>query len=157
MKKEIGIAVVSTVLGALLTFLGANSLGLLTKTLSETQLRDLSRLIVDDESVRSTLIDKLHASDRFRGAQGEKGNARSPGPRGQKGEKGDLGPVGAKGDVGDTGPRGPKGDNATICGKVIALRSENGGVLSDRNDSGGDGRFISEPVGSWERFTVECP
>jgi hypothetical protein len=49
-----------------------------------------------------------------------------------------------------------RANNASICNKKIALQSVHGGHLSDRNDNGGDGRFVGGGIGSWEELTVIC-
>jgi prefoldin subunit 5 len=48
-----------------------------------------------------------------------------------------------------------KADGASLCNKKIALQSVHGGFLSDRNDDGGNGRFVGA-LGSWEEHTVIC-
>jgi Alanine-zipper, major outer membrane lipoprotein len=46
-----------------------------------------------------------------------------------------------------------RANDASVWNKKIALKSVHGGYLSDRNDDGGDGRFVGG-LGAWEKFTV---
>jgi multidrug resistance efflux pump len=46
-------------------------------------------------------------------------------------------------------------DKASICNKKIAIKSVNGGYLSDRNDEGGVGRFVGA-ISTWEEYTIIC-
>ena len=45
MKKEITIAIIGSIVGAVFTFVAASSLGVFEKTVSDSQIKDIAKLI----------------------------------------------------------------------------------------------------------------
>jgi hypothetical protein len=86
MKKEVIIGVIGALIGALVIFLGGSAFGLYTKTMTDSQIQEVSRLIVDEGKYREVLLAKMEASKKFIGSQGLQG---IPGNKGEKGSKGD--------------------------------------------------------------------
>ena len=82
MAKEIMIAVCSSILGALIAFLGSSALGLFEKTITESQMQTLAQTIVDTDNYREVILNKMAQSGNFIG------------PRGDSGPEGVQGPIG---------------------------------------------------------------
>jgi hypothetical protein len=85
-SRDVIVAVISSVVTALIGYVAANSLGLFEKRLTDTQLTQLGISLVDNQVTRDTLIAKMSESGKFQGPKG------SEGPEGPKGTKGDSGP-----------------------------------------------------------------
>ncbi|GAA6138185.1 hypothetical protein NBRC116583_19320 [Arenicella sp. 4NH20-0111] len=73
MAKEIIIAIVSSILGALVAFLASSSLGLFEKELSDTQVRKIASIVVNEKNHRNVILDNMDASGNFKGPQGRAG------------------------------------------------------------------------------------
>lgn len=101
MTKQITIAVASSLLGALLAFLGSSAMGLFHKTISDSQILGVAQSIVDNENYRGVFLEKMEKSGKFKGPQGM---------------------VGPKGLVGPPGPPGPGI-------KALAIVSVKGGKI----------------------------
>jgi len=86
MKKDVIVGVIGALIGALFIFLAGSAFGLFTKKMTDTQLEEVSRLIVDEEKYRKVLLKKMKESEKFKGPQGLQGKQ---GVQGNKGEKGD--------------------------------------------------------------------
>lgn len=123
MFKEIFISVISGVIVALLAVFGAAAMGLLDKVVEDTQVRIVSREIINKEEYRDVLLDKMEKSGKFLGKQGK---------RGEKGEQGDKGPQGDPGIPGltptipinlfiKTAPDGKAGNNGTVSCNTFCL------------------------------------
>lgn len=85
MTKEITIAVVSSVLGALIAFLGSSAIGLFEKTISASQIQEVAKSLVDVDKHRDVLLDRMERSGRFNGPKGDPGLKGPPGPPGPQG------------------------------------------------------------------------
>ncbi|MES9851982.1 MAG: hypothetical protein ABW170_09135 [Candidatus Thiodiazotropha sp. L084R] len=83
--KDVLIGVISAALGGIVVFLGSSSMGLFEKKLTDSQIQEVSKSIVDIESTRNVLLEKMSKSEKFRGPKGE---------RGEIGERGNEGPPG---------------------------------------------------------------
>lgn len=66
-------------------FLASSSLGLFEKTLTESQIQEVSRSFVDNKDTSATLLKKMAESGKFVGNKGEMG---PPGPEGKEGPPG---------------------------------------------------------------------
>jgi hypothetical protein len=81
--KQIAIPIVSSVLGALIVVLGSSALGLFRKTISDTQVREVAKNFINDESSRNVLLDKMKQAHEFKGEKGEPGVQGERGPPGK--------------------------------------------------------------------------
>ena len=106
MKRQLTIALVSAAIGAFLSLSISALMGVFEKTLTESQLNDISRKIVDEQSRRDVLLQYMSQSSHFRGEPGNRGAQGLEGPQGPRGPRGLQGPEGA---MGPSGPRGIQG------------------------------------------------
>ena len=65
MKRDIIIAVVSSLVTLLITLTVGNVLHILNKVLSESEIKELARVVVDTPSYRDVLLDKMELNRRF--------------------------------------------------------------------------------------------
>ncbi len=70
MMKEVAIVVISSVITSIIAFTWVN----VEKKVSDSQLVELARLIVDTEAYREVLLDKMAKSRKFVGDQGPPGD-----------------------------------------------------------------------------------
>lgn len=82
MTKEIIVAVVAALVGSLITVVISASVGLFEKRISDSQIEEVSRVIIDEQSLRGVLLDRMRASGEFQGAVGLRG------PQGERGAPG---------------------------------------------------------------------
>lgn len=82
MKKDIMVGVISAMFGALIVFIVSSSLGLFNKTISDSQIQEIAKLIVDKESYRDVILEKMVKSKEFIGPKGDVG------PQGKTGSPG---------------------------------------------------------------------
>lgn len=87
MMRDIIVAAVSAIVTGLIGFAGANAIGLFKTKVSDSQLVEVARQIVDDQRSRETLIQRMNDSGKFVGP---------PGPTGPQGSRGVQGEVGAQ-------------------------------------------------------------
>ena len=71
MNKEIIIAVLSTVIAALVLYIGGSMAGLLKLKIIDSQLNELVSKIVKEEKFKEALIDKMKSIPDFKGDNGE--------------------------------------------------------------------------------------
>jgi len=86
--KELLFGILGALLGAVALFVGGNSFGWFSKEISDSQLQEVSRLVVDEPKLRSTLLSKMKESGNFVGPKGETGKQGAQGPRGPSGPVG---------------------------------------------------------------------
>ena len=134
MKKEILIAVVSSLLTAVILSVAAVSAGLFEKKLAETQVHDAARELIDSHS--DALIQKLMLNKDFM--------VQAKGPKGDKGNEGPQGIPGKDGSV------------ASICNRTVFLQGRNGkGYYIGENKGKVYSKYMSKP-GSFETFKIRC-
>ena len=109
MKREIVIAVAGAVAGGILTLALGGLMGILGKSVTESQLNAIASKIVDQQDQRDVLLKRMAVSDAFKGERGRGGEEGPQGPRGRQGVQGPPGPVGAAGPRGEEGPQGLRG------------------------------------------------
>jgi len=73
MKERILISVLSSILGAFIFFLVASSLGVFEKILTDSNLHELARKVVDEDKYRNVILEQMVKSGKFRGNKGELG------------------------------------------------------------------------------------
>lgn len=82
MWQKLLIPVISSLFGALIMFVTLSAVGILDKTLTESQISSVAREFVDFAASRDVLLRKMEESGMFQGPQGE------------------IGPQGADGEIG---------------------------------------------------------
>lgn len=107
MVKEITIAVISSLIGALIAFLGSGAMGLYEKNITVSQIQGVAENIVNNNNYRNAIIDQMAKSGLF------------------KGTKGDVGPNG------EVGPSGPDNVLALITVKDGKIERFSNGVSYD--------------------------
>lgn len=91
-REEIIKSVISAIVGGVIMFIGASALGLFEKTASDSQLKKISRVIVDTPDLREVIVNKMNESGNFLGPQGDRGDQ---GVRGESGKIIDKLPIGS--------------------------------------------------------------
>jgi hypothetical protein len=86
MFEKIAIAVVSSLVTAVVGFLVANSMGVFEKQLSDSQVQEVARALVNGENHRRVILDTMKESGEFEGPKGDQGPTGErglPGPQGE--------------------------------------------------------------------------
>ena len=91
MKREILIGVVSSLLTAFVAVVLSTGMGLFEKTLSDSQIQEVAKLVVDTDNYRQVLLGHMKNSRDFVGPPGEKGDKGEAGIQGVPGPKLELG------------------------------------------------------------------
>ncbi|MGH1460960.1 MAG: hypothetical protein ACRBB6_02875 [Neptuniibacter sp.] len=66
MGNEVKIGIISGVLTTIVLGAGASYLGVFEKKLTDSQIQEVARLIVDDHPIRETLLEKMEKSGKFK-------------------------------------------------------------------------------------------
>ena len=100
-------------IGGIVVFLGAAGMGLLNKEITDSQLVELSKKIVNTVALREVLLSNMAKDEKFKG------------PKGDQGSQGPIGPKGDKGEKGEKGEEGPPGPSVWPDGNYCIFKSGN--------------------------------
>jgi hypothetical protein len=85
--RELGVGLAGALLGSLITWLVAASTGVLTRSMTDTQLATVAANVVDNANLRTVLLSRMAESGKFRGEKGDTGQ------KGERGPPGEVGPA----------------------------------------------------------------